>query len=148
MENKQEMPEVTVNIQYIKDMSLEVPHAPQIFAKLTKQPQMNIDLNIDVQNLGSDQYEVTLNTRLNADIDNEKLFIFELSYGTACTLKMSEAQKEPILYIEIPKLIFPYVRQIISSNLANAGLPALMLSPVDFAGIYRQKKSQSETSKD
>lgn len=144
MSENKEQNEVSINMQYIKDMSLEVPLAPQIFAKLQTQPQISIDLNIDAQKLNEDQYEVTLNIRINANAEKESLFIFELSYAAACTVKIPEEQKEPLLYIEFPQMLFPYARQIISSNLAEAGLPPLMLAPVDFAAIYRSKKEQQQ----
>ena len=142
MAEKTQTNEVSINMQYIKDMSLEVPHAPQIFTKLATPPQIRVDLNIDSKKLNDDQYEVTLNLRINADADKEALFIFELAYAAACTVKIPEEQKEPILYIEIPKMLFPYARQIISTNLSEAGLPPLMLTPVDFAAAYRSKKAQ------
>ncbi len=142
MSETPETAEVTLNMQYIRDMSLEVPNAPEIFSKLTTQPQISVDLNIDVNKLNENQYEVTLNLRLNAEIDSQKLFIFELAYAAACTVQLPEEKKEPVLFIEIPKLLFPYARQVISSNLANAGLPPLMLSPVDFAAVYKSKKEQ------
>ena len=147
MSENQEKPEVSINMQYIKDMSLEVPHAPQVFAKINTPPQIGVDLNIDAQKLNDEQFEVTLNMRINANTAEEPLFIFELSYAAACTIKMPEEQKEPILYIEIPRMLFPYARQIISSNLADAGLPPLMLTPVDFAAVYRAKKEQQAASK-
>lgn len=145
MDNPAETNEVALNFQYIKDMSLEVLHAPEIFSKLNTPPQINVDLNIDVNKLIENQFEVVLNLRINADAQKEKLFIFELSYAAACTVKLPEEQIEPVLYIEIPKLLFPYARQIISSNLANAGLPPLMLTPVDFAAVYNTKKAQQSS---
>ncbi len=134
--------ELSINMQYIKDMSLEVPHAPQVFAKLSTPPQISVDMNIDTTKLNDDQYEVTLNLRINADTKEESLFIFELAYAAACTVKLPEEQKEPVLFVEIPRMIFPYARQVISSNLADAGLPPLMLTPVDFLAVYRAKKEQ------
>jgi len=142
MENSKEAAELTITMQYIKDMSLETPHAPHIFTKLNNPPKLNIDLNIDTNKLADNQYEVTLNIRINADAEDEKLFIFELSYAAACIVKLPEEMMEQALFIQIPTLLFPYARQIISSNLAEAGLPPLMLSPVDFAAIYRSKKEQ------
>jgi len=147
MSENQEKNEVSINMQYIKDMSLEVPHAPQIFAKITTPPQIGVDLNIDAQKLNDDQFEVTLNMRINAKVAEEPLFIFELSYAAACTVKIPDENKEPVLYIEIPRMLFPYARQIISSNLAEAGLPPLMLTPVDFAAVYKAKKEQQAASK-
>lgn len=146
MNDNAENNEVTINMQYIRDLSLEVPHAPQVFAKLNTPPQIGVDLNIDANKLNDNQYEVTLNLRINADCAEEKLFILELAYAAACTVKLPQEKLEPFLYIEIPTLLFPYARQIISSNLAEAGLPPLMLSPVDFAAVYRSKKEQTAKS--
>jgi len=143
-ENK-ENNEVMINMQYIKDLSLEVPHAPEIFTKLDTPPQINVDLNIDANKLQENHYEVTLNLRINADAKKEPLFILELAYAAACTIKVPEEQVEPLLFIEIPRMIFPYARQVISSNLSDAGLPPLMLTPVDFAAVYRTKKEQQQT---
>ncbi|MBR5598417.1 MAG: protein-export chaperone SecB [Alphaproteobacteria bacterium] len=133
---------VAINSQYIKDMSLEVPNAPEIFEKLSTQPQIAVELNIDAKKLKDSYYEVVLNLRINADINNEKLFIFELAYGSSCTIKLPEEQIEPVLFIEIPKMIYPFARQIVASNLAEASLPPLLLAPVDFVTIYKSKKEQ------
>ncbi len=138
MENK--TPTVALNMQYIKDLSLEIPHAPQIFSKLNNPPKINVDLNIDAKKIEDTQFEVTLNVRINADLNEEKLFILELAYGAINTITLPEEQIETILFVEIPQLLFPYARQIISSNLAEAGLPPLLLSPVDFARMYQAKK--------
>lgn len=146
MDENTQANEVSINMQYIKDMSLEVPHAPQIFTKMATPPQIRVDLNIDGNKLNDDQYEVTLNIRINADVEKEPLFIFELAYAAACTVKLPEEQKEPVIYIEIPKMLFPYARQIISSSLSEAGLPPLMLTPVDFAAAYKSKKAQQQAT--
>jgi len=144
MAESKENNEVMINMQYVKDLSLEVPHAPEIFTKLDTPPQINVDLNIDVNKLQENHYEVTLNLRINADAKKEPLFILELAYAAACTIKVPEEQVEPLLFIEIPRMIFPYARQVISSNLSDAGLPPLMLTPVDFAAVYRAKKEQQQ----
>ena len=137
-------PTVALNMQYIKDLSLEIPHAPQIFSKLNNPPKISIDLNIDAKKIEDTQFEVTLNVRINADVNDEKLFIFELAYGSINTITLPEDQIETILFVEIPQLLFPYARQIISSNLADAGLPPLLLSPVDFAKMYLTKKENEQ----
>ena len=131
---------VAINSQYIKDMSLEVPNAPSIYEKLTTQPQIAVELNIDAKKINEDKFEVILNIRINADVNKEKLFIFELAYGAFCTIKLPEEQIEPVLFIEIPKMIYPFARQIVASNLAEANMPPLLLAPVDFVAIYKSKK--------
>ncbi len=131
---------VAINSQYIKDMSLEVPNAPAIFEKITTQPEIAVELNIDAKKVKEDKFEVILNIRINADINKEKLFIFELAYGAFCTIRLPEEHIEPTLFIEIPKMLYPFARQIIASNLAEANMPPLLLAPVDFVAIYKSKK--------
>jgi preprotein translocase subunit SecB len=140
MTNNNEQHLVSIVSQYIKDMSLEVPGAPEIYTKISTQPQIGVELNIDVKKKENDMFEVVLNIRINADIEKEKLFIFELSYGSLNIIKLPEEQIEPVLFIEIPKMLFPFARQIIASNLAEANMPPLLLAPVDFSAIYRTKK--------
>ena len=142
MTDTQEQNQVSIISQYIKDMSLEVPNAPEIYTKITTQPQIGVELNIDVKKMENSMFEVVLNLRINADINNEKLFIFELAYGSLNIVKIPEENIEPVLFIEIPKMLFPFARQIVASNLSEANMPPLMLSPVDFAAIYKSKKDQ------
>ena len=142
MTNTQEQNQVSIISQYIKDMSLEVPNAPEIYTKLSTQPQIGVELNIDVKKMENNMYEVVLNLRINADVNNEKLFIFELAYGSLNLIKLPEENIEPVLFIEIPKMLFPFARQIVASNLSEANMPPLLLAPVDFAAIYKSKKDQ------
>ena len=142
MTNTQEQNQVSIISQYIKDMSLEVPNAPEIYTKLSTQPQIGVELNIDVKKMENNMFEVVLNLRINADVNNEKLFIFELAYGSLNLVKLPEENIEPVLFIEIPKMLFPFARQIVASNLSEANMPPLLLAPVDFAAIYKSKKDQ------
>ncbi len=142
MTNTQEQNQVSIISQYIKDMSLEVPNAPEIYSKISTQPQIGVELNIDVKKMENSMFEVVLNLRINADVNNEKLFIFELAYGSLNLVKLPEENIEPALFIEIPKMLFPFARQIVASNLSEANMPPLLLAPVDFAAIYKSKKDQ------
>lgn len=142
MTNTQEQNQVSIISQYIKDMSLEVPNAPEIYSKISTQPQIGVELNIDVKKMENSMFEVVLNLRINADVNNEKLFIFELAYGSLNLVKLPEENIEPVLFIEIPKMLFPFARQIVASNLSEANMPPLLLAPVDFAAIYKSKKDQ------
>ena len=136
----EKIPPIIINMQYIRDLSLEVPLAPQIFQRINKEPKLSVDLNIDAKNLSDNVFDVSLNIGINADLDTEKLFILELSYASVCTINVEKEDFEKTIFIEIPKLLFPYVRQIISSNTSNAGLPPVVLAPIDFVKNYENKK--------
>ena len=81
MENKQ--PAILIQNQYIKDLSMEIPHAPAIFKKLSKNnPQVNVEVNVEAQKLEEDNiFNASLSVKINGDIEGEKAFILELVYG-------------------------------------------------------------------
>lgn len=141
--NNQAQPAIMIRNQYIKDMSLEIPFAPAIFKEVNNnQPEIHVDMGMksDVQEDGS--YVVSLETKMDADVNGKKLFILELTYCSNLILNVLEEHKEPILMIELPRLMFPFVRSIVATSLANAGLPPLMLNPIDFAAMYQDKKAK------
>ncbi len=133
-----------INSQYIKDLSLEIPHAPEIFKELTKQPQIQVDVSVATRELGEDVYNVDLNLALNGDIEDKKLFILELTYSAVVTIKVPAEHLDPILNIEIPRLTFPFARNIITQCLMEGGLPPMMLTPVDFSAVYAAKQARKE----
>ena len=139
-ENQPHAPAITMRTQYIRDLSLEIPHAPEIFAKLNVQPQIKVDVNIDSKQVDGNTYAVELNFRIDGDINDEKFFILEMTYGGVVSVNVPEEHKELILMIEVPHLLFPYARQAISSVLFDGGLPPLMLNPIDFMAMYNAKK--------
>ena len=138
-------PTLVINSQYIKDLSFEMPHAPEIFAKMQTQPKINVDVRVQSNKLAEDSYTVDLNLVLNGDIENEKLFVLELTYSAAVQIKAEPEQIEPILHIEVSRMIFPFARNIITQVMMEGGLPPLMLTPIDFGAVYEaHKKRESE----
>lgn len=132
-----------LHTQYIKDLSLELPFAPEIFKELSKQnPQVGIDINIANKPLEDDMYEVSLTAKINADVADKKLFILEVTYATLATVQVPAEHLEPVLYIELPRLLFPFVRNIVATNLTEAGLPPMLITPIDFVALYQARKAK------
>ena len=102
-------PAIMVNTQYIKDLSLEIPHAPEIFRELTEAPKVDIHVDVDAQKLHDNFYNVSLSFKMDGDIKDKKLFILELVYSAVVALNVPEEHLEPVLLIEIPRLIFAAV---------------------------------------
>lgn len=144
--NETQQPGLIILSQYIKDMSIEIPLAPEIFKEITGAPEVQVDIHIEQRPFDDGAYEVLLNTTINAETNGKKLFIIELSYGAAVGLNLPSESIEPALYIEIPRLMFPFVRSIIANSLSASGLPPIMLSPIDFVALYQKRKAQEETS--
>ncbi|MBO6730167.1 MAG: protein-export chaperone SecB [Maricaulis sp.] len=132
------VPSLRILTQFIKDLSFENPS----FTEATRsQKPPNIDLGIDVQarTLSPDTYEVTLNFSARAVAEDEAVvFIAELAYaGVFQMANISDADREPFLLIECPRMIFPFARRILADVTRDGGFPPLMLDPVDFANLYR-----------
>ncbi|AEI88677.1 MAG: protein-export chaperone SecB [Candidatus Midichloria mitochondrii] len=141
---------ISVNAQYIKDISFENPRAPFPFMQ-QEQPAINLDLEINVNILEKNTYEVILKIEADAKVEDQNLFLVELQYAGVFTIdegNMDQAQKELILSVNCPNIIFPYARRILSDITRDGGYPPLMISPIDFLGLYLQRKSQDSDSTD
>ena len=128
--------QVSVLAQYVKDLSVENPSAPQVF-QWQVQPTLDVQFNINVEKAADDVHEVTLKIEVAARSDNGVHFVVDLSY--ACLFGLRNVPEEalpPFLLIEAPRLIFPFARQIVSEAVANTGFPPLLLDPIDFAAAY------------
>jgi preprotein translocase subunit SecB len=128
--------QVSVLAQYIKDLSVENPSAPQSF-QWQVQPALDVQFNINIDPLAEEVHEVSLKIDVSARSENGVHFVVDLTYAGLFGVRgMPEEALAPILLVEAPRLIFPFARQIISEAVANTGFPPLMLDPIDFAGAY------------
>lgn len=136
---------LNITHQYTKDLSFENPSSPGLFINASIEPP-NIDINVGVetQALGSNTYEVALHVRVNATAGSTTLFIAEIAY--AAIAEIGEVPKEhlhPLIVIEVPRMIFPFARSILSGMISEGGFPPVLLSPVDFVEMYRQTAEKS-----
>ena len=128
--------QVATIAQYIKDLSVESPSSPQVF-QWQVQPQLDVQFNIQVQRVADEVHEVVLKVEVAARSDNGVHFIIDLSYAGLYGLRnFPEESLSPFLLIEAPRLLFPFVRQIVADASQNTGFPPLLLDPIDFAGAY------------
>jgi preprotein translocase subunit SecB len=128
--------QVSVLAQYVKDLSVENPSAPQVF-QWQVQPTLDVQFNINVEKAADDVHEVTLKIEVAARSDNGVHFVVDLSY--ACLFGLRNVPDEalpPFLLIEAPRLLFPFARQIVAEAVTNLGFPPLLLDPIDFASAY------------
>ncbi|MEO1039033.1 MAG: protein-export chaperone SecB [Pseudomonadota bacterium] len=139
-----QQPVIRVLGQYLKDLSFENPGAP---ASLRGQGQPQIRLQIDVRARAVEEnaYEVELLLNAEAEREGAKVFIAELSYAGLFQIEnVDDRAREPFLLIEAPRIIFPFARRILSDATRDGGFPPLMLEPVDFAALYRQRLAQAQ----
>lgn len=133
-------PAIMLHTQYIRDLSLEIPHAPEIFRELKNQPDIKVDIDVSARRLHDNFYNVELSFRVDGDVSGQKFFILEMVYAGIASLNVPEEHVEPVLMIELPHMLFPYARQAVTNTLVNGGLPPLMLNPVDFVAMYRARR--------
>jgi preprotein translocase subunit SecB len=138
-----EGPQVAALAQYVKDLSVENPSAPQVY-QWNEQPQLDVQFNIAVNKVADDVHEVVLKIDASARSASGVQFVLDLSYAGIFGLRnLPEEQLAPFLLVEGPRLLFPFARQVVASATQDAGFPPLMLDPIDFASIYM---SQLETA--
>jgi preprotein translocase subunit SecB len=136
---------LNVLTQYIKDLSFESPGAPQSLRARDKAPSININVNVNANPLGGTDYDVLLTLTAKAEADNVVLFNVELIYGGVFrTQGFPQEHMLPLLFIECPRLLFPFARQIIADATRNGGFPPLMIDPIDFARMFQQRLAEEE----
>jgi preprotein translocase subunit SecB len=135
--------QLLVNAQYIKDFSFENPRAPQSLQHPTAAPAVEINVDVKAQNIGGDTYEVVLSVHADAKLNGDPLFLVELSYGAVVTVRnVAREMLPPALLVEVPRLMFPFARNIIADATRDGGFPPLMINPIDFSELLRRNQEQ------
>ncbi len=138
-------PQLNVLAQYTKDLSFENPNAPKSLGQPGQQPAINIQINVNPNQLSNTDFEIELKLEGKAEVSGTVLFNFELVYAGVFRLQnIPQDQIGPIVMIECPRLLFPFAREIVADAVVHGGFPPLMLDPVDFVGLYRQKIAQPQ----
>lgn len=143
--NAANMP-VTVHSQYIRDLSFENPVAPFSLRAGLPMPDMDVNIGMDARAFDDvsdfpNLYEVAVTISATARRGDDVVFIAEVIYGATVTIgeEVPEAQHHPILLIEIPRVTFPFARQILATMVSQGGFPPLLVSPVDFNALYFER---------
>ena len=138
-----------INGQYIKDLSFEAPNTPDIFT-LIRDEIPNIEVNIDVEAApkGDNLFEVELKVRADAKIKEQLVYLCEVVYAGLFTVNVSQEHVGPVLLIECPLIIFPFMRRIVADLTGDGGFAPLLLAPIDFASLYQQRVMAAQENKD
>src|ERR1700691_904303 len=136
----QAAPHIGVLAQYVKDFSFENPNAPRSMAPSGQQPTINIQVNVDAAPGSGSDFEVTLRLEGKAETQGMLLFSFELVFAGVFRIQNVPAVSlQPVVLIECPRLLFPFAREIIATAVRNGGFAPLLLDPIDFVSLYRQR---------
>ncbi len=140
-------PQMRLLGQYLKDASFESPHAPEVLTKLREQPEMKIDMN--TRNRKVDRgFEVELTMKASCSVDKTQAYVVEVTYAAVVALAeaATDQVKAVLLNVEVPQLLFPYVRALMSDLTGQGSFQPLMMQPLDFRQTF-VKRLQEEAAK-
>ena len=139
-------PSLNILAQYIKDFSFENPGAPRSLQARDKAPAININVNVNANPLSDTDFDVVLALNAEAKDGDKVVFVTELIYGGVFRISgFPQEHMLPVLFIECPRLLFPFARQIIADATRNGGFPPLMIDPIDFAQMFAQRVSEEQS---
>ncbi|MEP3437580.1 MAG: protein-export chaperone SecB [Hoeflea sp.] len=138
----------TLNVlaQYIKDLSFENPGAPKSLGPREKAPNININVNVNANPISETEFDVHLTMNAEAKSGDTVVFNVELVYGGVFRVaNFPQEHMLPLLFIECPRILFPFARQIIADATRNGGFPPLLIDPIDFGQMFQQRMAEEKT---
>ena len=136
--------QMIINAQYLKDFSFESPRAPQTLLSQREPPAVSLNVDVKARSLGPEVYEVVLNIAAEARQGDDPVFLVELAYAAVVTLRQAPQELIPLLvFVETPRLLFPFARAIIANATRDGGFPPLLVNPIDFAELMRREHERA-----
>ncbi len=138
---------LTVHTQYVRDLSFENPNAPQIYAQMKTQPQVDLRIELPIRRIQERLFELGLKFTLNAKVEQHTAFVVELDYAGLMSVgdHVQEDEVEAVLAIDGARMLFPFARRVVSDVVRDGGFPPVMIGSLDFAKLYQQRKAQGQT---
>ena len=137
-------PVFSIEKLYVKDLSLEIPNAPQAFLE-RETPTVDIQLHHNSSRVDEGLYQTVLTVTVTAKIGEKALFLVEAAQAGIFTLRnIPQGDMDAVLGIACPNILFPYVREVISDVVVRAGFPPVILSPVNFEAIYQAQQQNAQ----
>lgn len=130
---------------YVKDLSLEIPHAPAIFLE-REAPQIDLQLNTSAMPVEEGVFEVTVTVTVTAKLTGKDkvMFLVEAKQAGIFQLRnIPPAEMEPVLAVVCPNILYPYLREVVSDVVVRAGFAPVILNPINFDALYQQQKQQA-----
>jgi preprotein translocase subunit SecB len=140
-----DQPQLAVLAQYTKDLSFESPSAPQSLQGPGQNPQLKVGVNVNAGPRGDDTFEVALQLEVHASSDQGVIYNVELLYGGLFRLRgVPQNMLQPVLFVDCPTILFPFMRRVLADVIRDGGFPPLMLDPIDFGRLYAQNLAQAQ----
>ncbi len=131
---------------YVKDLSLEVPNAPQCFLERDA-AEISLQMQTGGEAVGEGVFHVVLTLTVTAKIGDKTQFLVEAAQGGIFQIRnVPNEELEPIVAVACPNVLFPYARETISDAVTRAGFPPVLLAPVNFEAIYLERQQQQAST--
>jgi preprotein translocase subunit SecB len=143
-----QQPQASFQIEkiFVKDLSLEIPNAPQIFVEQV-QPQLDVQIGTEVSRFADNLFEVMVSATVTAKAGERTVFLAEaVQAGIFSISNVAQQDLEPLLAVGCPTILFPYLRETISDLITRGGFPPVLLSPVSFEALYMQRLKEQQQS--
>ena len=135
-------PQFSMEKIYVKDLSLEIPHAPKIFME-RENPQIEVQVQTVPSSIEQNMYEVEVVATVTAKVGNRVMFLIEAKQAGIFQLRnVPTSDVEPILAVMCPNILFPYLREVVSDMSVRAGFAPALMNPINFEALYQQRKQQ------
>lgn len=131
--------QLNVLAQYIKDLSFESPNAPDTLQAPGDNPTLEVNVNVQARKQGDDIFETALHFEAKAANPENVIYNIELVYAGLFRLtNIPENLLQPVLFVDCPAMLFPFMRRLVADLTREGGYPPLYLDPIDFSALYRQ----------
>lgn len=140
---EQAQPTFSIEKLYVKDLSLEVPHAPSIFLE-REAPQIDLQLHTESSAIDEGIYEVTITVTLTAKLAEKDKIMFLIEAQQAGIFHVSNIpapELESVLGVVCPNILYPYIREVVTDASVRAGFAPVLLNPINFEALFQQQKA-------
>ena len=145
---EQQEPVFTIQRMYLKDMSLEIPNAPQIFLE-SKQPTVEVSLGVESQPVTDGVHETTVTVTVTTKVEEKVAFLIEAKQGGIFEMRnIPSEQMDMLSNVVCPNIIYPYLRSNVADAIQRTGFPPIHLAEINFEALYQQKLQQEAGSGD
>jgi preprotein translocase subunit SecB len=140
---EEQQPSFQIEKIYVKDVSLEIPGAPQVFLE-AQGPQLEIQVRNESAQFADGLFEVAVTVTVTAKAGDRTLFLAEVAQAGIFSVRgVPQADIEPLLAVACPTILYPYARETVSDLITRGGFPPVLLAPVSFESLYAQRKQQA-----
>jgi preprotein translocase subunit SecB len=141
-----QQPSFQIEKLYVKDISLEIPGAPQVFME-SQSPQLEIQVRNESVQFAEGLFEVVITVTVTAQSGDKTQFLAEAAQAGIFSLRnVPQADLEPLLAVACPTILYPYAREAISDLVTRGGFPPVLLAPVSFEALYAQRMQQQQAA--